>query len=225
MNKIKKADFSAARKNMVDCQLMTNGITSEAIIDSFARVPREIFIPDHCSGAAYLDEDVSISNDAFLIEPVVHARLLQHAMPHSEENALVVGDNTGYGAAVLSNLVSTAVILEERLGALDHARSHWDALGCCNIAIVQGTACEGECQHAPYNLIFMQGAVSAEPVKLLEQLDIGGRLVCVYRENVRAMGQICVFRKMADGSISRQLYQDAATPYLGGFEPEERFVF
>lgn len=225
MNKIKKADFSAARKNMVDCQLMTNGITSENIIDSFARIPREAFVPEHCTGAAYLDEDVSISNDAFLIEPVVHARLLQHADTHSEENALVIGDNTGYGAAILSDLVSTVVTLEERTGALDHARSHWDALGCCNIAIVQGKACEGEAQHAPYDLIFMQGAVSRDPETLLTQLEPGGRLVCVYRKDVRAMGQICVFKKMDDGSVSRQCYQDAATPYLVGFEPEERFVF
>lgn len=225
MIKSKKIDYAAARKNMVDCQLMTNGISSPEIINSFSSVPREVFVPESCLGAAYLDEDIRMSNDTFLIEPVIHARMLQHIKPDMEESALVVGDYTGYGAAVLANLVSTVVTLEESIGGLDNARAHWDGLEFCNIAIVQGKASMGEPAHAPYNLIFMQGAVAQEPRTLLDQLDVEGRLVCVFRPDVRSVGRICVFKKLKDGDVSRQCFEDAATPYLAGYEPEKRFVF
>ena len=47
--------FAQARKNMVDCQLNTNGITERKVLDAFGEVPREKFIPEPYKSVAYID--------------------------------------------------------------------------------------------------------------------------------------------------------------------------
>jgi protein-L-isoaspartate(D-aspartate) O-methyltransferase len=94
--------FDQARMNMVDCQIATGGITEHAILEAFAAVPREQFLPENLKTSAYLDEDLAIAPRQFLIEPLVHARLIQALAPKTGERAFVMGDPTGYGAAILA---------------------------------------------------------------------------------------------------------------------------
>ena len=39
-----------ARAKMIDCQLRPNKVTDERIIDAFARLQRELFVPEHLRG-------------------------------------------------------------------------------------------------------------------------------------------------------------------------------
>lgn len=94
--------FEQARKNMVDCQLATGGITETAILSAFATVPREKFVPENLRASAYRDDDFIIAPRQFLLEPLVHARLIQALAPQMGERAFLVGDHTGYGAAILA---------------------------------------------------------------------------------------------------------------------------
>lgn len=214
-----------ARKNMLDCQLATNGITSPEVLEVFSRLPRELFLPKDWRGNAYIDEDLPLQNGCFCMEPVIHARMVQAAQPGKSHAVLNIGDTTGYASAVLSDLVSTVVALESRVGALDHARPVWDDLGCCNIAVVRGKDHEGSPDHAPYDLIFLNGAVPALPEALLSQLADKGRLVTVLKKPGSAMGSITVIEKIGEGKFSTTTLFDAATPYLPGFAPETAFIF
>ena len=81
-------DFAAARRNMVECQLRTNRITEESLLSAMGEIPREDFVPDRLADIAYVDEDLEIGEGRFLIEPMVLGRLLQAAMPSSDDAAL-----------------------------------------------------------------------------------------------------------------------------------------
>ena len=74
-------NYAAARTHMVDSQIHTMGVTSDAILDAFRNVPREQFVPTDRMGVAYTDEDMAIGPGRYLVEPVTHARLLQAALP------------------------------------------------------------------------------------------------------------------------------------------------
>lgn len=213
-----------ARKNMLDCQLATSGITDPDVLEVFAKVPRELFLPEDRRATAYMDEDIILSEGVFCMEPVVHARMVQAVAPRKTDAVLNIGDMTGYSSAILSDLVLTVVALEPKAGALDYARHVWDELNYCNVAVVKGKEVKGSPEHAPYDFIFINGAVAAIPDELLAQLGVGGRLVAVVRKPGDA-GRITVVEKIGEEKYSSRILFDAATPYVRGFEPVSTFVF
>src|SRR5438067_13534084 len=105
-----------ARAKMIDCQLRPNKVTDERIIDAFARLRRELFVPEPLRGVAYVDEDLPLGKGRYLMEPMVAARLLQSAMPDRKDTALVVGAGVGYEAGLLALLTRIGVALEEAAG-------------------------------------------------------------------------------------------------------------
>src|ERR1700675_3412630 len=103
-----------ARVNMIESQLRPNKVTDERVIGAFARIRRELFVPERLRGVAYVDDDLPLGGGRFMMQPMVAARLLQAAMVEPKDTALVVGAGVGYEAAVLAQLARSVVALEER---------------------------------------------------------------------------------------------------------------
>ena len=220
-------NFEKARKTMVDCQIKTNGVTDERIIEAFESVPREIFVPKHLKSVCYVDEDLSFGTDngAFMMAPTVYAKMLQEVLPSASDIVLNIGDDSGYSTSILSKLVTTVVVVEQEPGFFDKARQIWSDLGLCNIAIVDGSLDQGGLDHAPYTLIMMNGSIARIPESLVAQLTDGGRLCTVLRETPSKQGQAVIVERIGDGNSSIRPAFDASTPYLASYKPEEVFVF
>ena len=58
-----------ARKNMVDCQIQTNGVVNNEILAAFGKIPRELFLPREVQGVAYNDEDILLGERQLYLEP------------------------------------------------------------------------------------------------------------------------------------------------------------
>jgi protein-L-isoaspartate(D-aspartate) O-methyltransferase len=215
----------SARKNMVDGQLSTNGILNQSIIQLFSVLPREIFVPDEYKSRAYVDEDVVLSNGQVLMEPLVHARLLQAADPHADDVALIVGDQTGYAAAMLSALVSLVFVTESRPGLLSNAANLWGEMGANNLAVISGYDANGCPEHAPYNVIILHGAVPFVPANLLDQLAPWGRLLTVLRQPDDHVGRITMIMRDDNNNFAMTTLQDASTPYIPTMMPPLLFKF
>ena len=71
------SDFDIARENMVHNQLMANNVVEEHILEAFRLIPKEIFLPFEKKPKAYIDEDIKIMNDRYLIEPRVMANIIK----------------------------------------------------------------------------------------------------------------------------------------------------
>src|SRR3981189_3775531 len=112
-----------ARAKMIESQLRPNRATDERVIEAFSRLRRELFVPEHLRGVAYLDEDLPLGRGRYLMEPMIGARLLQAMMPGAKETALVVGAGVGYEAAILALLTRSVIALEddEQLARLGRA--------------------------------------------------------------------------------------------------------
>jgi protein-L-isoaspartate(D-aspartate) O-methyltransferase len=212
-----------ARAKMIDCQLRPNKVTDERIIDAFARLQRELFVPEHLRGVAYVDEHLPLGKDRYLMEPMVAARLLQAAMPDRKDTALVVGAGVGYEAALLALLVRSVVALEEdaelaRLGraaVVDHR--------IASVSYVEEPLSAGHRQRAPYDVILFGGAVAAIPSEIAAQLSEGGRVAAVLRPG-QGVGRATLTTR-AGGVLAQRVIFDAATPLLPGFVPKPAFVF
>jgi|SRR5215472_6210421 len=217
-------DFHAARLAMVDGQLRTNAVTDSRVLDAFAEVPRERFVPAALCGVACIDEDLPLGGGRWLIEPMVLARLLQFAQIAPTDRVLVIGDPSGYAAAIVARLASQVTMLESDSAAATAARQHLVELGCTNVQVVQGALDRGHASGAPYSVIVLAGAAVAVPQALRSQLVEGGRLVGVIRKPGVPMGEAEVMTYV-DSVLSRRPVFDAGTPYIPGYQPTTNFAF
>ncbi|MGF1607765.1 MAG: protein-L-isoaspartate O-methyltransferase [Kiloniellales bacterium] len=222
-------DYAAARLNMVESQLRTNRVSTPALIEAFETVPRERFLPESMRGIAYIDEDLPLGSPdqhgggRHLMEPMVLARLLQAAAGQPGDVVLEIGSGSGYAAAILARLAATVVALESDPELARQANALLNELGADNAVVVTGPLGEGYPKQAPYNVILIDGAVSAVPKAISDQLADGGRLVAVVKEGV-GLGRAILAQRSGDHVAQRVLF-DAATPYLPEFEAEPGFVF
>lgn len=216
--------FEKARENMVDCQLRPNRVTDDAIIDAMRKIPREKFVPRQLQGFAYVDEDVPLGNGRYLREPVIIARLIQAAEIKKSDIVLDIGCNTGYSTAVMGHLAATVVGLEIEDTLANEADKLLHDLDIINVVVVrQGKLSEGYAAQGPYNVIFINGSVSAVPDGIKNQLADGGRLVTVVSKHGH-MGRAVLIERHGDHFSTRELF-DAATPTLVGFEADKSFAF
>lgn len=220
-----KKQFAQARQSMIESQIHPMGVVSEALLAAFASVPREAFVPEEQQGICYCDEDIEITKNRYLMEPSVLARLIQAAEPKKEDVVLTIGSGIGYNAAILSYLVSTVVALEENQDLIETAQESWDELECCTIACIQGKLNKGAPEHAPYDLIMINGAVCKIPEDIKQQLSIGGRLVALVKPAGQKVAKATLVEHIKEGVFSERVLFDAGTPYLSGFEPKKEFVF
>lgn len=215
-------ESSTARQQMISGQIRPNRVTDQRVIDAFAAVPREEFLPRALKPVAYLDEDMQIKPGRFLMEPMVMARLVQAAEIRASDLVLDVGCTSGYSSAILAKLAATVVALEEDGELAKGAVENLAGVEIDNVAVLEGPLTEGAPKHGPYQVIFLNGAASEVPAELINQLDEGGRLVFVRLENNVGHGHIITRTGGITGE--RDLF-DASTPLLPGFGQKPAFTF
>ncbi len=217
--------FQTARTHMVESQIRTNGVINEKILQAFETIPREHFVPDTLKTVAYTDKIVPINKERILLDPMTHARLLQAIAPQPHEIALDIGASSGYGAAILSSMVTTVLALENRPATIEKASKLLNKLDVCNVVYVQGKLSAGYSDEAPYDIIMINGAVASVPEALLNQLSETGRLTAIEKETNSSQGRAVLYHALGNGQYSKQILFESSVPYILGFEPEENFVF
>ncbi|HZV20191.1 MAG TPA: protein-L-isoaspartate O-methyltransferase, partial [Hyphomicrobiales bacterium] len=169
-------NFRAARLAMVESQIRPNGVRDPRILDLFARIPREEFVPERQKALAYIDETLTVvpasggSPPRSLLPPMVLARMLQFAAPASTDRALDIGGITGYSAAILAGLCGKIDALESSEALAAEMSRYLQAAGIADIAVHCGPLEKGWEESAPYDLILLNGAVTREPKDLYAQL-------------------------------------------------------
>lgn len=215
-------DYAALRTNMVDNQLRTTDVTDHAVIDAMTYVPREVFVPAAQRPLAYIDADVRLADDRHLMQPSPFAKLVQLADIKDSDFVLIVGSASGYSAAVLSQLASSVIALEEDEALSATATETLSTHGFDNVAVVSGALAEGYAAEGPYDVIVVEGAVNAVPQALIDQVRDGGRMVVVEGEGHSAAAWL--YQRDGD-AISRRRGFNCAVPVLPGFSREAEFVF
>jgi protein-L-isoaspartate(D-aspartate) O-methyltransferase len=222
------ADFSEQRAKMVDGQLRTTEVTNPNVLAAMLSVPRELFVPPRWRELAYIDEDILVSGPEteggarYLMQASPFARLVQLAKVTPADLVLDVGCGTGYSSAVLSQLAGSVIALESDAVLAERATSILSSLDCANVAVVQGPLHEGYPSEAPYDVIFLNGAVDRLPEPLFQQLRDGGRLVAI--EGTGNAGAARLYMK-EHGIISSMRDFNAAVKQLPGFQVEPEFEF
>ena len=201
---------------MVDCQIQTAGVVTEGLLKAFEVTPRELFVPEKLKSIAYSDEDIPLGKGRFLLEPIVHAKLVEAARIQPTDVVMDIGMGTGYSSAILSPMVLTVMAVDSNKKYLDKAARLWAELDVCNVIGIEGDLTEGNPENAPFSLIFVNGAVAEIPENLVDQLGPGGRLLTVVKKAGAVMGHATLVEKLDTGGYASTELFEAGTPYLAG---------
>ncbi len=221
-------DFAGARQKMVDNQIRTTDVTSHSVLKAFLTVERQKFVPANMAAVAYIDDDLEIASATadrparYIMEPSPLAKLLQLAAVKKTDLVLEVGCGTGYAAALLSLLADSVVALESDEALANEATETLSENGYDNVAVVTGELKSGYASAAPYDVIFINGAVEEIPSALTDQLREGGRLVAVIGTGGAA--QAYIYTRSGDDVSGRPVF-NASVRLLAGFERTPEFVF
>lgn len=215
-------DFDSARVKMVDNQIRTTDVTSYAVLEAFLTVGREKFVPATMAPMAYIDEDLKIAEGRYVMEPSPLAKLLQLAEIDKTSLVLEIGCGTGYAAALMSLMADSVVALECDEALAESATETLSSNGFANVAVVSGPLADGYPSAAPYDVIFVNGAVEELPEAYGAQLRDGGRMVAVIGTGGAAQARL--FVKSGDDLSSRPAFNASVKP-LPGFQKKAEFVF
>ena len=211
--------FEAMRAAMVASQLRTTGVNDPRVIAAMGAVPRERFVPNERRASAYADLVVPLGGGRGLNPPMTLGRLLTEARLKGDEQALVIGAATGYGAAVLGRLVASVVALEEDARLAAAAR---EALAGTGVEVVKGALAKGHAAGAPYDFVLIDGAVERVPEAIIDQVADGGKIALALLD--QGVTRLSVGHVVA-GAFGTRAYSDAAAAALPGFEKPRAFSF
>lgn len=220
------ANTALQRKNMVESQVRPSDVTDRRITGAMQDVPRERFVPETVATLAYMDEAVTVAPGRSLMAPRTFARLLQLGDVQNTDKVLIVGALSGYSAVVIAGLAGAVVALENDGSGNTVATAVLAERGSKNVTLVTGPLVAGWAASAPYDLIFIEGAVAHVPAALIDQLTPKGRVVAI--EAAAGMGHAVVLTKTgAKGAetLSRRVAFDASAGALPGFDTPKVFTF
>ena len=217
-------DFKIARKNMVENQIRANKVTSLNVINAFLDVPREKFVPDALQEISYVDEDIQLSRNRFMMKPMILARLFQSLNLKGNENILHVGSNSGYGSAILSRMCSSVISLESDKKLFETSIHIFSNMGFDNVVPLHGSMENGVEKEAPFDIIFIEGSIETEPKCLFSQLNENGKLIAIIRPANIKIGKAKLFFKISNEIGLENLF-DAQVSKLSIFKSKTKFSF
>ncbi len=209
------SEFRAARHRMVESQLEARGIRHPAVLQAMRVVPRERFVPEAEVAYAYEDSALPLGEGQTISQPYVVALMAAAIDPHPTDRVLEVGTGSGYGAAVLAEIVAEVYTIERIAALADAARQRLAALGYRNVHVIHGDGTRGCPEHAPYAGIVVTAGGPDVPAPLLPQLRVGGHLVIPVGATPRSQELVRVTRRSVDGYDRESLGAVAFVPLIG----------
>ena len=216
-------DFSFLRKNMVDCQLKPNKIINLNLIDAFLKVPREIFVNKKNINQCYLDVNIDLTKNRFLLNPMVSARLIQSLNISKDDTVLTIGSGVGYNSVILSYLCNTVIGIESIKSFYDFSLDVLIKLEVNNVVSIKSKIENGYSDQQPYDCIIIEGGVNHVPTEILNQLSENGKLVAVEIKEGN-IGKATMYQRYGEEFIKNYLF-DAYVPIFDCFKKIQNFNF
>ena len=192
---------------------LSGQISDKRVLDAIAAVPRERFVRQADRHVAYEDIALSIPAGQTISQPTIVAIMLQEMELKRFDRVLEIGTGSGYQAAILGELVREVVTVERVPELAESARLLLAQLGYTNVSVEQAGAALGSPGDAPFDAIVVAAAAPRIPRNLLQQLEVGGRLV-IPVGNLREQSLIKAVRTI-DGAVTRALGACRFVPLIG----------
>ena len=194
-------DYAAARLNMIEGQLRTNGITDPALVEAFLAVPRERFVPPAWQELAFADTEVALSHGKRMLRPMVAGRILQELGLRGEEEILEIGTGSGYLTACLARLGGRVRSLELHADIADFARANLKAAAPTlpyEVVVADGMQLTDESR---YDAIVLTASLPIYEERFERALRPGGRMFVVI--GATSLQEASLVRRISDTEWNR----------------------
>ena len=205
-------------ESMIEALHRNTIITSNRVKDAMLRVDRGVFVAGNESGgaagrSAYQDSPQRLGHAATISAPHMHAYYLELLASHLVEGAksLDVGSGSGYLTTVMAMMTQREAIGVEHVPELvTRSRANitrwaanltWNKPTTVDVhvpKILERDGFTGYPEGGPYRAIHVGAAAPEIPQTLVEQLDVGGRLVVPVGTESQ---ELLVIDKHRDGRI------------------------
>ncbi len=174
--KIGEVSSEMLRERLVD-KLVAQGIHDEKVIAAMKAVPRHEFVPKKYMAHSYDNQPLPIGMDQTISQPFVVAYMTQMLKLEGDEKVLEIGTGSGYQAAVLAEIAREIYTIEILEPLARNAEKTLKRIGYDRITFKIGDGYRGWPEHAPFDAIIVTAAPDHVPKPLVEQLNVGGRMV------------------------------------------------
>lgn len=183
-------DPAELRDALVSRLVASGHLRTPAIIDAFRTTERHQFLPGTDLHKAYIEDAVPTKHDengemiSCISAPSIVATQLEQMGAKPGHKVLEAGAATGYNACLLGELVAPSghvwtVDVDQDL--VTGAQKNLAEAGASNVTALLADGAAGLPEHAPFDRIQFTVGAGDVPVKILDQLAPGGRLILPMR--------------------------------------------
>jgi len=169
--------FVRWRREMVEKQIASRGVTDPQVLDAMSKVQRHLFVSEALVDSAYGDFPLPIGEGQTISQPYIIAEMTQSLDLKGYERVLEIGTGSGYQAAVLSRIVYKVYTIERNNALFLQTRKLFDKLKYHNIITRYSDGTQGWSKEAPFDAILVTAGGQEIPSPLIQQLAMGGSLV------------------------------------------------
>ena len=201
------------RMRMIE-RLRVQGIADEVILSAMGVIPRHIFVEEALASRAYEDVSLPINYGQTISSPWIVARMSELLHANSDlGKVLEIGTGCGYQTAVLTQIAQKVYSIERIGPLLTRTRIRLQELQIRNVHLRHADGLRGLAEAAPFDGIIMAAVTTHVPISLLEQLVIGGKMICpkgTQKQN------LCIIERNSQGYTETILEEVNFVPLLSG---------
>jgi len=194
------------KKKTIDNLVAIGRLKSPEIKKAMMKVRRELFVLPSYKDEAWADVALPIVGKATISAPHMYAIMLEEAKLKEGEKVLEIGSGSGYGAALIRELVGKkgkVITIEIDPEVYEFAKKNLARAGYTDVKIVLSDGSVGYEKEAPYDCIFVTATGPEVPKPLIEQLKNGGRML-VPVGSISGNQELIYIKKNEDGSLEEK---------------------
>ena len=189
------------------------------VLSAMDRIPRHKFIEHspksvECLPMDYADRARPIGFGQTISQPFIVAYMTDKLDVQESHRVLEIGTGSGYQAAVLSQLCSKVFTVERIEPLLQKTLpilSEYE-----NIVGKLGDGHDGWQENAPYDRIMVTAMAESIPLKLVNQLEVSGKMILPLSSMASTSGNLFLLTKTETWFTKEQLIGVNFVPLVGG---------
>ncbi len=206
-----------AREQMVQQQVRAWDVLDERVLDTFRKVPRELFVPAEHRFLAFADVHIPLPNRQHMLRPNIAGRLLQSLELEGSERVLEIGTGTGFLTACLAAVSASVRSIEIFPDLADTARANLDSLGVRHAQVETGDATQLDGAER-YDAIALTASLPVYDERFQRLLTVGGRLFVVVGS--APVMEAYFVQRLAEGTWTREsLFETVIDPLINASRP------
>ncbi len=214
--------LESVRDQMLRQQLRCWDVLNPRVLDSFAALPREEFVPPALRGVAYADAPIPLDQGQIMMAPSLEGRVIQALEIAPQDKVLDVGTGSGYLAACMSKLAQEVTSIDILAAFIEPARQRLASLGIDNCEVQQQDVFAWQ-PAAQFDAIAVTGSIPDYLGQFDAWLKPGGRLLLIVGRDEPMTAVLR--RKLPDGQMAAENLFETQIPALIGIDQTQQFRF